>query len=83
MNEFSRRGLLSGIAASGILGGLSALGLLRQPPAGAATTVGQPLAELQGIEAWLNGPPTTIRELQGRVIALQFWTFACINCHSP
>ncbi|NJL92040.1 MAG: thioredoxin family protein [Coleofasciculaceae cyanobacterium SM2_1_6] len=38
------------------------------------------MPELQGIEAWLNSPPLSIASLQGSVVLLQFWTFACINC---
>lgn len=30
---------------------------------------------------WLNAPPLRLsRELQGRVVLLDFWTFCCINC---
>lgn len=38
------------------------------------------MPELQGIEAWLNSQPLSIASLQGSVVLLQFWTFACINC---
>lgn len=38
------------------------------------------LPELQGINSWLNSEPLTIASLQGSVVLVQFWTFACINC---
>ena len=36
--------------------------------------------ELAGIEGWLNSPPLTIAGLRGKVVLLEFWTNACINC---
>lgn len=38
------------------------------------------LPELQGINAWLNSQPLSIASLQGSVVLVQFWTFACVNC---
>lgn len=38
------------------------------------------LPEFQGINAWLNSEPLSIASLQGSVVLVQFWTFACINC---
>lgn len=29
---------------------------------------------------WLNTEPLTPRELQGKVVLYDFWTFGCINC---
>jgi hypothetical protein len=31
--------------------------------------------ELQGIEAWINSKPLTLKELRGKVVVLHFWTF--------
>jgi thiol-disulfide isomerase/thioredoxin len=39
-----------------------------------------PLPEFAGISTWLNSPPLTIANLQGKVVLVQIWTFACINC---
>ncbi len=42
--------------------------------------VGNPLPEFQGIAQWLNSEPLSIAALKQRVVLVQFWTFACINC---
>jgi len=39
-----------------------------------------PAPDLAGIEAWINSDPLTIRALRGRVVLVEFWTFACSNC---
>ena len=39
--------------------------------------------EFTGIEAWLNTPgeqPLTLRQLRGKVVLVDFWTYSCINC---
>jgi cytochrome c biogenesis protein CcdA/thiol-disulfide isomerase/thioredoxin len=36
--------------------------------------------ELQGIAEWVNSEPLTLRELRGRVVLIDFWTYSCINC---
>jgi thiol-disulfide isomerase/thioredoxin len=46
----------------------------------AAPSGGQSLPEFQGITQWLNSDPLTVADLQGSVVLVQFWTFACINC---
>lgn len=38
------------------------------------------LPEFQGINQWLNSPPVNTSNLKGKVVLVQFWTFACINC---
>ena len=37
-------------------------------------------AELSGATGWLNSPPMTLQSLRGKVVLVDFWTFACINC---
>lgn len=29
---------------------------------------------------WFNSKPLTIKELQGKVVLVDFWTYSCINC---
>src|SRR3954452_4496503 len=39
--------------------------------------------ELLGVHGWLNtagGEPLTLAGLRGRVVLVEFWTFACGNC---
>ena len=42
-----------------------------------------PAPDLIGIDTWINtqdGNPVTISGLTGKVVLVDFWTFACINC---
>jgi len=39
----------------------------------------QRLASLGGATAWLDSPPLTAADLQGKVVLVQFWTYTCIN----
>jgi cytochrome c biogenesis protein CcdA/thiol-disulfide isomerase/thioredoxin len=36
--------------------------------------------ELQGISAWFNSRPLELRDLRGKVVVLDFWTYSCVNC---
>lgn len=36
--------------------------------------------ELLDIEGWLNTDVSSLEELRGDVVAVQFWTFGCSNC---
>jgi sugar lactone lactonase YvrE len=59
--------------------------LRAQPPAGedeAATPRRRmPAPELEGGIAWLNtAEPIHIKDLRGKVVVVDFWTFCCINC---
>ena len=44
-----------------------------KPPAG-------PRAPLVASDRWLNSPPLAASDLAGKVVLVEFWTFACINC---
>ncbi len=39
-----------------------------------------PAPELAGISDWFNSKPLTLRELRGKVVLIDFWTYSCINC---
>jgi thiol-disulfide isomerase/thioredoxin len=32
--------------------------------------------------SWLNSEPLTLKDLRGRVVLIQFWTFGCYNCRN-
>ncbi len=36
--------------------------------------------ELLGVVAWINSRPLTMKELRGKVVMIDFWTYSCINC---
>lgn len=63
-------GAVAGVTAPAWAGGLSAAQLPDHGPA----------PEFAGIERWLQSDPLTMRALRGRVVLIDFWTYACINC---
>ena len=36
--------------------------------------------EFADIDSWLNSNPLTLKELRGKVVLIDFWTYSCINC---
>jgi thiol-disulfide isomerase/thioredoxin len=46
---------------------------------GRLTTTSSALAELDSASAWLNSEPLTADGLRGRVVAVQFCTYSCVN----
>lgn len=38
------------------------------------------LASFDGATEWINSRPLTLADLRGKVVLVQFWTFACYNC---
>ncbi|MBV7363951.1 redoxin domain-containing protein [Actinomycetaceae bacterium TAE3-ERU4] len=36
--------------------------------------------ELVGIKDWINSNPLQLKELRGKVVLIDFWTYSCINC---
>jgi len=45
-----------------------------------ASMTGQQAPEFSQLRGWINTPPLTMKELRGKVVLLDFWTFSCINC---
>lgn len=43
-------------------------------------TVDYKAPELTGIVNWINSPPLSLMNLQGKVVLIDFWTYSCINC---
>ena len=59
----------------------------RRSPGAAASARSCPVLgaapEFPGTQRWFNTPgdrPLTLRELRGRVVLVDFWTYTCINC---
>jgi cytochrome c biogenesis protein CcdA/thiol-disulfide isomerase/thioredoxin len=48
--------------------------------AGATLPVLGQAADFTGGAPWINSPPLTIASLKGKVVAVDFWTYSCINC---
>ncbi len=38
--------------------------------------------ELTGLTQWINSKPLTLKELRGKVVIVDFWTFGCYNCRN-
>ena len=36
--------------------------------------------ELNGVIAWINSKPLYIKNLNGKVVLIDFWTYSCVNC---
>lgn len=43
-------------------------------------TIGALAPEFKGIISWINSPELTLKELNGKVVLVDFWTYSCINC---
>ncbi len=39
-----------------------------------------PAPVLTNISSWINSPALQLRDLHGRVVLIDFWTYSCINC---
>ena len=54
------------------------------PVAGAqqeASIIGSsPLGGLAGATGWINSKPLSAKDLKGKVVLIDFWTYSCINC---
>ncbi|MBL0730042.1 thioredoxin family protein [Piscinibacter sp. HJYY11] len=64
---------MAGAVAGATLPARAAVSAAQLPDFGAAP-------EFAGIERWLNSSALTMAGLRGRVVMIDFWTFACINC---
>ncbi|MFL6801701.1 MAG: cytochrome c biogenesis protein DipZ [Sphingomicrobium sp.] len=38
------------------------------------------LPPLTGLGPWFNSPPLVRKQLKGKVVEIDFWTYSCINC---
>ena len=42
--------------------------------------IGCQAPELRELDGWINSEPTSFAALRGKVVAVHFWAFGCINC---
>jgi cytochrome c biogenesis protein CcdA/thiol-disulfide isomerase/thioredoxin len=52
-------------------------------PAAASSGNDSQAPDFRGIQQWLNTPngrPLSLKDLRGRVVLVDFWTYSCINC---
>lgn len=45
-----------------------------------AATRSRTAPEFAGITGWLNSAPLSMAQLRGKVVLIDFWTYACVNC---
>ncbi|WP_325436405.1 cytochrome c biogenesis protein DipZ [Pseudomonas nitroreducens] len=74
VNSLERK-VIDGVPAliSQLMPGDMAHGAERLPDLG-------PAPELQGAVEWINSPELSLRDLRGKVVLIDFWTYDCINC---
>lgn len=74
--------LLGGIAVLGAAAALAGSNPLGAGPGllGGALPVKGSSPGFAGATTWLNGAPLGERELKGKVVLVDFWTYSCINC---
>jgi thiol-disulfide isomerase/thioredoxin len=65
-----------------LLGAASLLAVfaVRHVPAKELEQMQQKAPELTQIEHWINSDGLKLADQKGKVVALHFWTFGCINC---
>jgi cytochrome c biogenesis protein CcdA/thiol-disulfide isomerase/thioredoxin len=39
-----------------------------------------PAPQFVGLTNWINSSPLTLKQLKGKVVLVDFWTYSCINC---
>lgn len=83
----TRLPLLALLTALIVLSGLAVVAFAparsraQQMPDGVASIVGtKPLWSLSGSTGWLNSPRLSAKDLKGKVVLVDFWTYSCINC---
>jgi thiol-disulfide isomerase/thioredoxin len=85
-----RKNMLIGLVAGVIIVGVSiyATGLTKQllSPFRSSSTAykGSEAATAPELATgeWINSEPLTLKDLRGRVVLIEFWTFGCYNCRN-
>lgn len=69
------------LALSLCLGAVAcAPGAQAEPVQPTARQPAPPAPDFQDIHRWINSPPLRMSQLRGKVVLVEFWTYACINC---
>jgi thiol-disulfide isomerase/thioredoxin len=76
---FTRLTIASAIAALAALAIFATMPTTHSAPARPLDAT-SPAPEFTGIDTWLNSDPLTIKQLHGKVVLVDFWTYSCINC---
>ena len=85
-----RRNLLIGIVFGVVVVGVSVYATsltemvlipFRSSPSTYKTSEAATAPDLAAAE-WINSEPLKLKDLRGRVVLLEFWTFGCINCRN-
>ncbi len=63
-----------------ILAGCCVLQFSAQGATAAALPDYGPAPALRDLPNWINSPPLTLATLHGKVVLIEFWTYACVNC---
>jgi cytochrome c biogenesis protein CcdA/thiol-disulfide isomerase/thioredoxin len=54
--------------------------IVQSARANPAPGLSAPLVSLLGVRQWLNTPPLQAKDLRGKVVLVNLWTYSCINC---
>lgn len=74
------RGVALQVAASAALVAALALAPSSRTHEASAREPARRAPEFTGIERWRNSAPLSMAGLRGKVVLVEFWTFACSNC---
>ncbi|WP_213307420.1 thioredoxin family protein [Paraburkholderia sacchari] len=84
---FDRFKIAAALAAFAAFAGIAATGawaaFASDPKPGAEPApvqTGAIAPDFAGTGAWLNSTPLDLKQLRGKVVLVEFWTFDCINC---
>ena len=77
-NRIGKTSYAAGISLAAILIGLLSGKLFA---ALVNSQVPKSLPHIEG-DAWLNSRKLKLHELKGKVVLVEFWTYACYNCHN-